>query len=188
MGFNTIEDFMKYTQGIDINLTTQVYIDYRPDDGIRFEGDPPLYRDPFVADPSYDSVIANFDLIKARSEDIYYNLSPEEDKDLAESEALTRLSKYYHTYGAQGDASDPVAQRKYYTSLAKAQRKEAKGTENPQDVQRLDDNDTLDDWYDDIERDMEDQGESWIEDPVRTAEELKAFDPATDITWTVYPL
>ena len=61
------------------------------------------------------------------------------------------------------------------------------GTPKPKDEKILSDIDIVDDWNDDLESDME-VGESWIEDPARTTEELKTFDPCTDLTWTPSPI
>ena len=112
---------------------------------------------------------------------------PYKDSDEYEQDALARLWAYYDLLIVENDGSLVISNQKT-TKLNKALRKENKGTANPKDIKLLDDNDTLDDWYDDMERAAEDQGETWIEDPARTDQELIDFDPATDIVWPEYPL
>jgi len=77
---------------------------------------------------------------------------------------------------------------KFEKKTTKALRKETKGTANAKDIQLLDDNDIIDDWYDDCGKDAEEQGATWIQDPARTDDELYNFDPATQVVWTPFPL
>ena len=112
---------------------------------------------------------------------------PYKDSDELEQDALDRLWAYYDSLIVENDGSLVISNQKT-TKLQKALRKENKGTAKPKDIKMLDDNDILDDWYDEMERAAEDQGETWIEDPARTDQELIDFDPATDIVWPEYPL
>ena len=102
--------------------------------------------------------------------------------------ALERLWEYHNSLIAEQGLSDDTTSAKKEAKLTKSLRKETKGTETPEDIATLNDNDTLDTWYDDLEVAAESQGEAWIEDPARTKEELDAFDPATDVTWPPFPL
>ena len=121
-----------------------------------------------------------------------FALKPKDQEDVEDiqledsrSGALTRLWAYHDElieFNTGATATEKT------TRLTKSLRKEADGNANAGDIERLDTNDTLDSWYDDIERDAEDQGEAYIEDPARTKEELDSFDPETDVTWTPYPL
>ena len=97
---------------------------------------------------------------------------------------VAKLDGYYHALLLE---SDNAPKGKKETKLARLLRKEYAGTATPEEKQVLDDNDTLDDWYDAIETAKED-GEAWLEDALRTEQELIDFDPATDIVWPSYPL
>lgn len=70
--------------------------------------------------------------------------------------------------------------------LAKAIRKEFKGTADADDLKLLEDNDIIDGWYDamDLKRDEEEQ---WLEDPSRTDSEILNYDPL-NVVWPTYPL
>ena len=61
------------------------------------------------------------------------------------------------------------------------------GNETSKDIQMLGDNDILDIWFDDMETAKE-TGETWIEDPARTEQELIDYDPSTAVVWPDYPL
>jgi hypothetical protein len=108
------------------------------------------------------------------------------DRANAETDALTRLATYYE--GRLNTYVPPTSLGKKDTALLKSLRKESKGQASQEDIDKLDNNDILDDWFDETETAMEDEGETWIEDPARTTEELNAFDPETDITWPAFPL
>ena len=104
-------------------------------------------------------------------------------RDQAEVNALARLATCYNQKitdgGFEFNGKD--------TKLTKALRKETKGNANAKDEKLLDDNDEVDDWYDQLELDME-GGETWLEDPARTTVELDEFDACLDITWTAPPV
>lgn len=70
--------------------------------------------------------------------------------------------------------------------LAKAMRREFKGTANIDDLKLLDDNDIIDEWYDTMDS-VRDTEEAWLEDPARTDEEILAYDPLA-VPWPAYPL
>ena len=101
--------------------------------------------------------------------------------------ALDRLWAEMDSIIASHGVTEPVTQSKKESKLTKALRKESKGQASQKDIDLLDDNDVLDEWFDDMETAAEDQGETWIEAPERTEAELKAFDPAVDVIWPVYP-
>jgi hypothetical protein len=107
--------------------------------------------------------------------------------DEAVANALARLWLHHDSLIAGQGLVSGAKQAKDNAKINKALRKEAKGNAGLEDVKLLDNNDTIDDWLDAIESDAEGQGETWIEDPLRTIEELEAFDPATDIVWTDAP-
>ncbi len=113
--------------------------------------------------------------------------APYKNGEELEQEALEELWAYHNNIITSHGESIPANQTRKATKLNKALRKEAKGNANNNDIKLLDDNDTLDDWYDEMERAAEDDGESWIEDPVRTDQELIDFDPAVQVDWPVYP-
>lgn len=112
----------------------------------------------------------------------------EYNTEVARDAAMVGLMEYYNSLIAEQGLSDPTTTATKEAKLTRTLRKESKGTANPGDIQLLDDNDTLDTWYDDLEIARESQGEAYLEDPARTEEELNAFDPATDVTWPPYPL
>ncbi len=113
---------------------------------------------------------------------------PYKTKNNYVDDALAILWMHHNHIIASYGISDSLKQRKASAKLNRALRKEAQGSADADDIQLLDDNDLLDTWLDDMESVAEDQGESWIEDPVRTENELKDFDPTVQITWPIYPL
>lgn len=104
-------------------------------------------------------------------------------RDQAEADALSRLVSCYNQQINAG-GFEYVGRD---TKLTKSLRKEGKGTAAAVDIKRLDDNDVVDNWYDALELDME-SGEAWVEEPIRTTEELTAFDPCVDVHWTEAPI
>jgi len=107
------------------------------------------------------------------------------DSDSVSIEATLALERLWMEHDRIIDATtvtDTGRNKGKDTKLTKSLRKESKGLADAKDIQRLDDNDLLDSWYDDMESIAETEGEQWIEDPLRTVEELKAFDPS-DINW-----
>lgn len=102
-------------------------------------------------------------------------------------DALSRLWLYHDLIISGHGLTNPVKTPKDQAALARALRKEIKGNASPGDIQLLNDNDTLDDWFDAMETAAESDGESWIEDSARTEQELIDFDPAVQVTWPDYP-
>ena len=184
--FDTLEHLSNVT-GID--FTGKFYIGYEPTIDYFEDSEDPSMVPGLIPYAPYEALIADVATLLANSLIPGYGLPEVEAKPIAEEDALRRLAEYYdQEILSQDTLGEPNNGKKWSAKVNKSMRKEAKGTETAGDIQRLDDNDTLDDWYDAVEIDMETQGETWIEDPIRTSVELNAFDPATSIVWTPYPL
>jgi hypothetical protein len=80
-------------------------------------------------------------------------------------------------------------QNKKGVRLFKSLRKEVKGQASPKDVALLNENDLIDSWFCSMEQAMEgaNHGKQWIEDPIRTEQELIDYDP-TLVSWPDYPV
>ena len=110
--------------------------------------------------------------------------TPDVWKDRAELEVYA-LGLLMEAYNAELVEYDTEPQTKKATKLAKALRKEQKGTADASDLKILDDNDLVDNWMDAMEVRME-QDEQWIEQTA-TDQELTDYDPS-GIVWPVYPV
>jgi hypothetical protein len=100
-------------------------------------------------------------------------------------DAISRLWSYHDSLvSVHPEIIDPKASNR----LTKSFRKELKGQATTKDKKRLDDNDLIDSWLDDMEVAAEEDGEQWIEDPARTEQELIDFNPAVQVSWPDFPI
>jgi len=127
-------------------------------------------------------------------------LNPKDQSELGEIEleeerqkALDKLWAYQdqlieENINGSHTGKKALREAKRIRKINKALRKEVKGNANAADRKMLDDNDAIDDWHTDIDRDaLGNKGVRWIEKNNRTFEELVAYNPETDVTWTPFP-
>ena len=178
--FISISECLLYT-GHDFN--GKFYVGYEPElPMFKDSVDDTIASDDIPYQP-YEEMILNIQTYIDRKDDQYYGLSTEDKRLRVEADALVLLDTCYTQKKIAGGFEYVGKESK----LIKALRKETKNNASVDDVKMLDDNDTVDDWYSQLETDME-VGESWIEDPTRTTEELEDFDPYADVTWTEPPV
>ena len=63
-------------------------------------------------------------------------------------------------------------------------RKESKGNASANDIEYLDNKDILDEYLDELDT-AHDEAESYLEDPIRTIQEIQDYDVVTDPNWPI---
>lgn len=101
-------------------------------------------------------------------------------KDELQQDALSSLWAYHDQLIAENTIQKfkSKSHDRHNGKLHAAIHRKAMGQNSSQDDALINANDTLDHWFDALERVAEDQGETWIEDPLRTDQELIDFDPS----------
>ena len=108
----------------------------------------------------------------------------EELKEMAINEKLMELKiEYDRRIDIANGSSDVREVNKERMKQFKLLRKEFKGSASVDDVNDLDQYDVINDHLDTLEREH-DTAEKYIEDPVRTIEEIETYDVVNDPAWS----
>jgi len=135
----------------------------------------------------YQPTLDLWDLTKAEIDaklaDRYHGLTQIESIELADSlRNGERAAEYTRRVGLANGTSDTIALGRANSKQLKALRKESKGAAPQKDIDYLDARDVLDDVLDLLDT-KNDELELYIEDSIRTLQELKDLDVTADVHW-----
>lgn len=111
-------------------------------------------------------------------------VDPWKTRDELEQDALNKLWAHHDSL-IDAETINKMKSKnpnRHNGKLHAAIHRKAIGQNSPSDDNLIAANDILDSWFDAMERIAEDEGETWIEEPTRTDQELINFDPAV-LNW-----